>query len=110
MNWHFSLLSYLQAKLWPVLLLTFILLLPDTGLATEAEEVPPCHYCCAVVNGMQMIPVLEQKFQVFAGSDSDRAGKGRRATSSYLFHKVRFRLKSPFRHHTTMLNLAKMTS
>lgn len=39
-NWHFPLLSYLPAKLWPVLLLTLIFLFPKVGLATEAD-VPP---------------------------------------------------------------------
>lgn len=40
MNWHLPFLSYLPARLWPVLLLTLILFLPKAGLATEAENVP----------------------------------------------------------------------
>ena len=64
----------------------------------------------AVVHGMGIVPALKYKLQAFAGSDSDRAGKGGRATPSCLFHKVGFRLQSPFPHHTTVLNLGKMTS
>lgn len=38
-KWHFPLLSYFPAKLWPVLLLTFILVPPKADLATKADVV-----------------------------------------------------------------------
>lgn len=40
-KWHFLLLSYLPAKLQPVLLLTLILVLPKADLATKAHVPPP---------------------------------------------------------------------
>lgn len=40
-KWHFLLLSYLPAKLWPVLLLTLVLVLPKADLATKAHVPPP---------------------------------------------------------------------
>lgn len=67
----------------------------------------PCHYHYALVHGTGIIPASEHKFQALAGSDSDRARKGENAMLSCLFHKVGFRLKNSFRHHTTMLNLGK---
>lgn len=50
---------------------------------------------------------MEHRFQELAGTDSDRARKGESAMLSCLFHKVRFRLKNSFPHHTTMMNLGK---
>lgn len=56
---------------------------------------------------MGIVTALEYKFQAFAGSDRDRTGKGAKARPNCLSHKVVFRFKNPFPHHTTMLNLGK---
>lgn len=84
-KWHFPLLSYLPAKLWPVLLLWFW---SSLELTWPLKQMSPYLCCSSVVHGMGIVPALENKFQGFTGNFSDRAGKGRKAMPICPFHNV----------------------
>lgn len=88
-KWHFALLSYLPAKLWPVLFLTLIS--SSLKLAWPLKKMSP-HLCfSSAVHGVGIVLVLEDKFQAFTGNFSDRAGKGGEAMPVCAFSKLGFR-------------------